>query len=286
MRYFATLHSGIADDNPLMLAPFVWECRVFDSVEDLQSKIKTYRELNPNGIVGCCRSALYFRAREVDTTQPKSFSADNVPDDWKLRDVEGNLMTYPGHDDQHIYDYGNPAARARFVLEAVQTASEFGMDAICWDNCRYNIRSGDLTVPPVTSTIGYRETTVHFIEFFKFCRQAADAYGLKVFANVTPSASISIPDAIDAFIPFLDGIMFEGAFSPKVQRDPGLCMRERIGYLTALDQGKMVALFPYTNDCLPFLANYMWQEFIDFPDKFLICNKGTFQADSGWMVDK
>jgi len=281
MNYFAgMINKAIPDDSPLMLAAFVWDFRNFDTEDDLRAKLATYRALTPNGIVGCCRSALYFTPTEKEYNHPKSIAPI---EQWCLRDADSNLMFYPGTDDQPIFDYADPAVRARIVMEAIAESRKWGFDAICWDNVRYNIPAGKLVNPAVKAGISYTETTEHFVEFFKFCRQACDAYGLKVFANIGVSATSVIPDAIKTFGPYLDGVMFEPPFYPD-NLTPERFVAERQAYRQALEAGKYVLLFPTTKGSeeeLRFMAVALEQELRDYPGKLLFCKKGTFD-NSDW----
>ncbi len=215
---------------------FVWDIRLFNDQDDFLRMTALLRKQNPGTILGSYTSACLTMMAKDDTFPPSKLPLEECNPDWLLRDADGKTVTYGSSDDRYYLDMRRAEVRTAIISRSVARAKLNGLDSLCFDNCYWGISLG--AAFPATAA----EWTDAFMNFYQEAGQAAHDADLKCVVNMATTAD-KIADAFRAVAPYVDGLMSEMAFHPKM-RSPESLERELQGYEDVLKLGKIVLLIP------------------------------------------
>ncbi len=221
---------------PAFAPNFVWDIRVFKDQSEFLKMTSAMRNRNPKAILGSYASACLAMPSATDTYPPAKVPLEQCKAEWLLRDQEGRTVGYPGSEDRLFLDIRQSEVRETVIGLAVTRAKYNGLDAVCYDNCYWDIQ------PYPKFPVSAKEWTDAFMKFYQEAGKAAKEAKLKCVVNVATRAD-RIPEAFRRIAPSVDGLMSEMAFHPAMRSSSDLT-RELAGYEDALKQGKIVLLIP------------------------------------------
>jgi hypothetical protein len=221
---------------------FVWDVRVFNNRQEFLRMVNLLRKTNPDVVIGSYASGFYALDQTKEYYPPAKLPLSECSKDWFLRNRNKTIIKAGKDKDRYWLDMRLAEVREAVVSTAVSRAKSNGLDAVCFDNCYWGISPAN-AFPAISA----EEWTDAYMKFYKLAGEQAHKEGLKCIVNAVTYAS-TIPDAFRAVEPYVDGIMTEMAFHPRV-RTPELLLRELQAYEYVLKKGKIVLVVPrYAED--------------------------------------
>lgn len=220
---------------------FVWDVKNFNDKEEFDRMTGLLRETNSNIILGYYMSACTTLNSSQDSFPPSRIPLEQCQPGWLLLKYNDEPLTWPNQEGRYFLDMRKAEVRSAVINRAIAQAQHYNLDALCFDNCYWGYGN---------EVVSKEEWTSAFMSFYQEAGIAASENDLLCVVNVA-TLSDEIADAFRTIAPYVDGLMTEMAFHPTVRSSVAV-QAELQGYEDVLIQGKMVFLFPYSNNDLDF----------------------------------
>lgn len=223
---------------------FVWMVNVFHKREKYFEMIELLRQRNPRAIIGRYNAACLAQESRYESIIPIFYPLEKCPEGWLLHSPEGKRVPYLdriGDTDEYkengyFLDMRKKEVRSAVIQEMIARTLNDGLDATCYDICYWDVVPSHHPIPID------EWNNEAMLPFYKEAGYEAKKNGLLCVVNVAVP-SWKIPGAVRAIVPYVDGLMLETSFHPKVIKD-GILQKELDAYKWALEQGKMIFLIP------------------------------------------
>ncbi len=214
---------------------FVWDIRHFEDPNEFQLMISLLRKKNPNIIIGCYNSACTTMPSEKDSFPASKLPLEYCDKKWLLKHADGKRFVFWSKPKKRYFlDVRKKEVREAVINLAIARTKHYNLDAVCFDNCYWQIA-------PLDFPVSRPDWTDAFMLFFQEAGIACRKEGLKCIVNVASHAD-NIPKAFTAISPHVDGIATELAFHPNMRSEHQIKI-ELQAYEDVLQKGTMVFLF-------------------------------------------